>query len=193
MTFDNPVLDGILEQLMEEVSTPTLKTAEIWGNRHPQFRHEISEFVSEWLLQEAMAQGAVAVDEARALGRAKEHLSRALQDRIDNAFPGVAAAAERIGVKPLDLAARLEANEEFLERLDQRTVSPETIPSSFLFALAGALGVTVRAVARWMATGNPSVAFRIGQSGDSENMSFERVWRECGLSERALRRWTKKA
>lgn len=192
MTTEKLTLEGVFEQMMAEVGTPTADTARTWGDKFPEFRRELAEFIAEWLLQSRMVDVGSGVDQARALANAGERFSRLLQERIDSSFAGIAVTAERRGVDISEVAAKLGANVELLGRLDERSVSLESIPSAFLSVLADALGVTVRAVARWMATGNPTVAFRIEQFEESGAMSFERVWRECGLSELALRRWMAK-
>lgn len=189
MSADNPTLEDVIELMMQEVPRPNATTIGEWGDRYPAFRHQIADFVSEWLFQEGMSAKAALFDEPAALKSAAEHLTRALQSGLD--FPGVLAAAEQIGLGVDELSERMGANEHFIEILDRRGITLESIPGAFLSALSQELRFSVRSIARWMTGGAAAPSFGVAVGLDEpESKSFAQAWREAGLSDEALRRWT---
>ncbi|HWQ38349.1 MAG TPA: hypothetical protein VNM24_07010 [Burkholderiales bacterium] len=191
MSADNLTLDDVIELMMQEVPRPTATTARDWGDRYPVYRDQIADFVAEWLFQEGMTEKAALIDESALLNSATEHLNRVLQGELDERFPGVLAAAERIGLDTASLGERMGANEYFIEMIDRRAVSLESVPGAFLSALSEELRCSVRSIARWMTggAGEPSFGVAVGQD-EADSKSFAQAWREAGLSQEALRRWS---
>ena len=194
MNMSNLSLDEVLDLLQSKVAKPTKQTASEWGFRYPAYREQITEFVSEWMFQEACREGPAQFDEELACNHAASHLGNALHAKRSQAeqFTGLLSTAQAVGLDPAELAARVRANTGLLETLDRREVGLESIPSAFLAALAAELQVSVRTIARWIVSGAQHTgAPAFGLEGDEERQSrtFEQAWHDCGLSDDDLRHW----
>lgn len=190
-------LDDVLQQIQSQVEQPTIETAREWGNRFPAYRDEITEFVCEWMFQASLSDEPAAFDQDLAYMRASSYLTNAVHTlrTQPDAVQGLILAAEKVSLNARALAKLVRANPAFIELLDKREIALESIPSSFLAALATALQVSVRSIANWMvsgAGGDRAPAFGTGEVSDDDQdtgKSFSHAWRDCGLSDEDLRYW----
>jgi hypothetical protein len=199
MTQSRLTLDDILQELQTEVAVPTKATAATWASRYPDFADEIIEFVGEWLLQAKAGQSPAEYDEERIANWARSDLSNQLYQyrREEEKFSGIASNAKENGVDLSVVARELHASVYFLERLDRKTVSFESIPSSFISALAIRIKTSYPVLAKWLdeicpATFPESPAYGLGvldHVGEQRSASFEDVWVSTGLTLSDLNVW----
>lgn len=190
-------LEAVLEELVLSVKVPTVETIQQWISRYPQYREDICEFVSEWMLQERLPEFKNPLDEATLAARAITNMQAEMlrRDDIQQPLRGIFAQAQAIGMRLEATAAELGVNVQLLDLLDRKRVRVETIPERFLAALAARIHVSTRRLVGWLSEGTPAFvpASQLGAHSYKVpvTFSFESAWRQSGLVDSDLKAWTK--
>lgn len=197
-------LDDALNTFVAENDQPTADNLQEWVSRYPQFRQDLVEFAAVWAQQLVLPRAAEMGAEAEKilLDRAMSHVinvaysceeeERAQAARNDP-IVSLTGEAQRVKMKPSQLAKACGLDLALLSKLTNRQIKPQTIPVKLIRLLARHLRKTTTAVRAYFthppraATGKAFLSR--GRPRSVGQQSFADAVRSSSLSAEERARW----
>ena len=215
MTMQNekqPTLDDVLNEFVAAHDEPRAVALDSWVARYPQFQEELIDFVAAWL-EEALLPPPPALSsdvEKRITDRAMSHVLNTSFERDEarearestsaptkSAIASLTGEARRVGLSALELAKCCGLDLALVTKLNNRQITPDSIPPHLVSQMARQIGKTVEAVADYLA-GPPQqlsgMAFLArGKPRGAQQQSFADAVRASSLREAEKARWLDEA
>jgi hypothetical protein len=203
-----PTLEDVLNEFVAERESPTIEALGIWMDRYPQFRHELVEFAAAWAEQTILPKSAelTAEEEKRIVDRTMSHALNVSFNRDGQSNPrqagektitSLTSEAKNAGMGVADFAKGCGLDLALIAKLNNRQISPETIPSRLVSHIARLVGSTMDSVMEYLGD-SPQLLSEVSFMSKKKPQSFERqsfadAIRASSLSKAEKARWLDEA
>jgi hypothetical protein len=203
-----PTLDDVLNEFVAEHERPTSEALEMWAGRYPQFRRELIDFVAAWAEEITLPESPELTieEEERIVDRAMSHALNLSFNRDGQSHPqqlgektmtSLTGEAKNAGMSVADFAKGCGLDLALIAKLNNRQISPETIPSRLVSHIARLVGRTVDGVMEYLG-GPPQLLSEVSFMSKKKPRRFERqsfadAVRASSLSKAEKARWLDEA
>jgi hypothetical protein len=203
-----PTLDDVLNEFVAEYERPTSEALEMWVGRYPQFRRELIDFVAAWAEETTLPESPELTieQEERIVDRAMSHALNVSFNRDGQSHPqqpsektitSLTGEAKNAGMSVADFAKGCGLDLALIAKLNNRQISPETIPSRLISHIARLVGRTVDGVREYLG-GPPQLLSGVSFMSKKKPRTLERerfadAVQASSLSDAEKGRWVDEA